>query len=227
MIQRKPRPYRDGSVIALHARVHGGAVVDGAPHRGRSHGERAAGGPATNGAAGGRRSGRGRAGDDEKRARQRSPRARTGKPGDFDCLSGEWKVRHRQLKNGDWDAFEGEGEATVIGLLGGVASVEELRIPAREVSGMGLRLLDLEQRLWADYWVNARSGALTPPPAWGRFVDGVGLWDSDDTDEADRPILVRGALDQITPTSCRWVQATSRDDGKTWQESWVMDWRRA
>lgn len=153
------------------------------------------------------------------------PPAATGKPGDFDFLSGEWKIRHRQMKNGAWDTFE--GEATVIGLLGGVASIEELRIPARKFSGMGLRLLDLERRLWADYWVNARSGALTPPPAWGSFVDGLGLWDSDDTDEADRPIIVRGAWDQITPTSCRWYQATSRDDGKTWQESWVMDWRRA
>lgn len=46
----------------------------------------------------------------------------------------------------------------------GIGSVEELRIPARNFSGMGLRLLDVERRLWADHWVNARSGVLTPPP---------------------------------------------------------------
>ncbi len=150
--------------------------------------------------------------------------AATGKPGDFDFLSGEWKIKHRQLKKDTWDHFE--GEATVHGILGGMASVEELRIPARGFSGMGLRLLDLERRLWADHWVNSKSGVLTPPPSWGSFVGGVGLWDSDDMD-GETPIIVRGAWDQITPTSCRWYQAVSRDNGKQWQESWVMHWTRA
>ena len=62
-------------------------------------------------------------------------RLRLGKPSDFDFLSGSWKIRNRQLKDGAWDEFE--GEATVHGLLAGVASVEELRIPARNFSGMG------------------------------------------------------------------------------------------
>jgi hypothetical protein len=153
-----------------------------------------------------------------------APPAATGKPGDFDFLSGEWKIKHRQSKGGVWDSFE--GEATVHGLLGGVASVEELRIPARGFSGMGLRLLDVERQLWADHWVNSKSGVLTPPPSWGSFEGGVGLWDSDDMD-GDQPIIVRGAWDQITPTSCRWYQATSRDNGRQWQESWVMHWSRA
>ena len=38
------------------------------------------------------------------------------------------------------------------GILGGTVSVEELRIPARQFSGMGLRLLDPVRRLWADHW---------------------------------------------------------------------------
>jgi hypothetical protein len=150
--------------------------------------------------------------------------APTGKPGDFDFLSGRWKIKNQRLKDGGWDRFD--GEATVYALLAGVASVEELRIPERNFSGMGLRLLDVEQKLWADHWVNSRSGVLTPPPAWGSFVDGVGLWDSDDT-ERDQPIIVRGAWDQITPSSCRWYQAVSRDGGKTWKENWVMHWTRA
>lgn len=79
------------------------------------------------------------------------------------------------------------------GLLGGIASVEDLRIPARGFSGLGLRLLDTERRLWADYGVNGKGGA----------------WD------------------QITPRSCRWVQAVSRDGGRQWQENWVMHWTRA
>jgi len=151
------------------------------------------------------------------------PPAPTGKPGDFEFLSGEWRIRNRQLKNGAWDEFD--GEATVHGLLAGVGSVEELRIPARNFSGMGLRLLDLERKLWADHWVNAKSGVLTPPPSWGSFVEGVGTWDADDEDGGVR-VIYRGVWDQITPSSCRWFQASSRDDGRSWQESWVMHWTR-
>ena len=39
--------------------------------------------------------------------------------------------------------------------------------------------------------------------------------------------MVRGLWDRITPTSCRWSQALSYDDGKTWQDTWRMDWTRA
>lgn len=149
--------------------------------------------------------------------------AATGKPGDFDFLSGNWKIKNRFLKGTTWETFD--GEATVYGILSGVASIEELRIPARNFFGMGLRLLDVERKLWADSFVNARSGVLAPSPAWGSFVNGVGTWDSDDTD-GDKPIIVRGVWDQITPKSCRWYQASSRDDGKSWAESWVMQWTR-
>lgn len=147
----------------------------------------------------------------------------TGKPGDFDFLSGSWTIAQRRLKDGAWDHFD--GEATVHGLLNGIASVEELRIPSRGFSGMGLRLLDSQRQLWADFWVNARSGVLEPPPAWGSFVDGVGHWDTVDGEGPDR-VIWRGTWDRITPASCRWTQATSRDGGCSWQEQWVMDWTR-
>lgn len=148
----------------------------------------------------------------------------TGRSGDFEFLTGTWKIRNRRLVAGAFDEFE--SEATVFSILGGLASVEELRIPARGFSGMGLRLLDVERRLWADFWVNSKSGILTTPPVWGSFVDGIGRWDQDD--EADgAPIIVRGVWDQITPTACRWYQAVSRDDGQSWAENWVMHWARS
>jgi hypothetical protein len=152
------------------------------------------------------------------------PPAATGVPGDFAFLGGRWKIKHQQMKSGAWDRFD--GEATVYDILGGIGSVEELRIPSRGFSGMGLRLLDVERRLWADYWVNARNGVLEPPPSWGSFVDGVGIWDSEDND-GGQAIIVRGTWDQIKPTSCRWTQAVSRDNGGQWQENWVMHWTRA
>lgn len=148
----------------------------------------------------------------------------TGAVGDFDFLSGHWKIQHRRLTNNQWDQFE--GEATVYGMLGGVASVEELRILSRGFSGMGLRLLDVERKLWADYWVNSKSGALGSAPTWGSFAHGIGTWDSHDVEDG-KPVVVRGVWDQITPDSCRWYQAVSRDDGKTWAENWIMHWHRA
>jgi hypothetical protein len=151
--------------------------------------------------------------------------APTGKPGDFDFLSGNWKIKNRQLKDKKWDQFD--SEATVVGMLAGIASVEELRIPSKKFSGMGLRLLDVEKKWWADYWISGKNGLLTPPPAWGSFVNGVGTWDSDEEDDNKKPIIVRGVWDKITSNSCRWYQASSSDNGKTWEENWIMEWARA
>lgn len=147
----------------------------------------------------------------------------TGKPGDFDFLSGNWTIRNKRLKDGKWDEFE--GESTVVGILGGIASVEELRIPSRKFSGMGLRILDVERKSWADYWCNGSNGVLTPA-TWGGFSGGAGIWDAQES-EGGKPVTVRGVWDQITPASCRWRQLASRDGGVTWEENWIMHWQRS
>ncbi len=152
--------------------------------------------------------------------------AMLGKPGDFDFLAGEWRIAHRRLtlqKDSVWDEFE--GEATCWTILGGVGSVEELRIPSRDFAGMGLRLLDVEKKVWSDFWVNARSGVLSTPGMTGEFRDGVGTFMAEDRD-GDQPIIARGVWDRIAPRSCRWYQSVSRDDGKTWEDNWFMDWTR-
>jgi hypothetical protein len=148
-----------------------------------------------------------------------------GKIGDFNFLAGEWRIKHRRLKTpgtNEWDVFE--GEATCWTVLAGVASIEELRIPARNFSGMGIRILDVEKHVWADFWVNSRSGVLTPPGLAGTFENGVGTFIADDMD-GDKPIKVRGVWDRIVMgKSHRWHQAVSHDGGKTWAENWSMDW---
>lgn len=166
-------------------------------------------------------------GSDPALGAAQGPPPATGKPGDFDFLAGEWKISHRRLKDaktGEWDRFE--GEATVHAALDGVASFEELRIPARKFSGTGIRLLDVKRGLWADYWVNGRDGVLSPPPMWGSFVNGVGLFIADEVADG-ATIRGLGVWDRITPTTCRWRQTATRDGGKTWEPSWFMDWTRA
>ena len=149
-----------------------------------------------------------------------------GKPGDFDFLNGNWKIWNRKLKAGEsrgWDEFP--GEATVWAILGGVCSIEELRIPARNFSGMGLRVLDVEKRVWSDYWMNAKAGVLGSAGVRGSFENGAGVFISDDTEDG-KPVLSRGLWDGISKTHCRWSQSVSRDGGKTWNELWLMQWTR-
>lgn len=144
--------------------------------------------------------------------------------GEFDFLSGEWKIAQRRLKApGDWDEFE--GEATCWSILGGVASVEELRIPARDFSGMGLRTLDAANGVWLDYWMNAKTGVPGSAGTPGRFVDGAGNFDAEDVEDG-QPVIYRGCWDQITASSCRWRQGVSRDGGQSWEWNWIMNWTR-
>ena len=149
-----------------------------------------------------------------------------GRPGDFDFLAGRWRVQHLRRASVDsaWDRFD--GEATCWTILGGSGSVEELRIPARGFSGMGLRLLDIQRSVWSDFWVNAKSGVLTTPGQEGSFEHGAGIFWSDD-EEDGRPVKYAGIWDRITPDSCRWRQVSSTDGGRTWTHHWLMDWRRA
>lgn len=156
------------------------------------------------------------------------PATRTpGKPGDFDFLTGRWKILNHKRRQGPqgsfWDVFA--GEATVHALLGGICSVEELRIPARNFSGMGLRLLDVNKAQWSDFWVNAASGALGAQGLPGSFEGGAGIF-QEASEEDGQPVLYRSVWDRITPTSCRWQQAASRDGGRTWVMDWSMDWTR-
>jgi hypothetical protein len=146
-----------------------------------------------------------------------------GRAGDFHFLTGEWRIHNRSIVNGAW--LEYPGEATVYEILGGIGSVEELRIPARNFSGMGLRMLAVEEKIWSDDWVNATSGVLTCPGQTGSFEGGAGIFSSSYEDNG-RALLSAGIWDQITPRSCRWRQAVTADGGKTWEHNWIMQWTR-
>lgn len=150
--------------------------------------------------------------------------APVGKAGDFDFLTGEWRIHNKFREGEKWIEFP--AEASVVSILGGIASIEELRIPARSFSGMGLRLLDVEKKIWSDHWVNAKSGVVTVPGQVGVFEGGVGTFLSEGEGEKGAE-LYRGVWDRITPNSCRWFQGASRDGGRTWDDSWFMDWTRA
>jgi hypothetical protein len=149
--------------------------------------------------------------------------------GDFDFLAGSWTIRNRRLRtrwlgSNDWEVFD--GDSTCWTVLGGRGSIEELRIPAGQPRGLGIRLLDMDKGLWSDHWVGSGQGVIVPSPMWGEFRNGVGTFIAIDDRDGDIPIHSRGVWDRITPTSCRWHQAFSRDGGATWEDNWFMDWTR-
>jgi hypothetical protein len=146
-----------------------------------------------------------------------------GKPGDFAFLDGRWRIRHLKRRATGWDRFD--GEARCWSILGGIGSVEELLIPARDFSGLGLRMLDVEKRQWSDHWVNAKSGVVGSPGQLGSFENGVGLFPST-YEENGKTMHSLGIWDLIAPGQCRWRQVWSADGGRTWQHDWVMHWRR-
>lgn len=157
-------------------------------------------------------------------ARAAQPEARG--PGDFAFLTGEWTIRNRrrtEAESGAWDTFD--GEATVVSAMGGMASIEDLRIPARGFFGMGVRVYHVHAGVWADHWVSGKNGVVNEPML-GKFEGGVGTFTAEETSDG-KSILARGVWDRVTPGSCRWHQATSTDGGATWDVSWEMDWTRA
>ena len=83
--------------------------------------------------------------------------------GDFDFLAGEWRIANRMLHQGAWIEFP--GEASVHRLLAGNASIEELRIPVRNFSGIGLRLYDAAAGVWNDHWINGAQRRVNAPSA--------------------------------------------------------------
>jgi hypothetical protein len=152
----------------------------------------------------------------------------TGRPGDFDFFTGSWDGRNRRLteplSGGDqWDEFASTTECWP--LFGGAANLDELRAPERGFSGISLRLLDPQTRLWSIYWASSRNGLLALPPVTGGFEHGVGLFYDAETYH-DRPILVRYTWSDITPDSARWAQAFSPDDGATWETNWTTEFTR-
>lgn len=111
-----------------------------------------------------------------------------------------------------------KGKANCGAILNGTANIEELRIPARDFNGMGLRILNKEKQVWSDFWMNAKTGRLLTPGVEGSFHQGRGEFI-----ETNQDTMVRGVWDNITTSTCSWQQASSADGGETWQTNWVMD----
>jgi hypothetical protein len=133
------------------------------------------------------------------------------------------RLRKRGVGSTDWEEFE--GTAVNRSLLGRLANIEEHAIAGEDFGGIALRIYNPPSGLWSIYWVNRRDGVLGPPVV-GRFSGDVGLFEGADED-AGRAVDVRFTWHRIDPTSARWSQFFSYDDGSQWEMNWIMDFSRA
>jgi hypothetical protein len=147
---------------------------------------------------------------------------------DFDFFIGSWNVVNHRLMtlfagSDAWQTFP--GTTTCEPIFNGGGNTEEIVFPTLGTRGFTLRLFDIERAEWSIYWANSRTGVLYPP-VMGTFTDGRGDFYGDDTHDG-KPIRAHFIWSDITPTSARWEQRFSADDGKTWEPNWVMEFTRA
>jgi hypothetical protein len=148
----------------------------------------------------------------------------------FDFLLGDWRVHHRYLRvKGDQKEWvDMDGTCNNRALMQGSANLEEhvFHTTAGITRAIALRSYDSKSAEWSIWWLDGRdpSGDMGPP-VQGRFANGVGTF-LGETTFADKPVRVRLSWSHITPTSARWEQAYSSDEGRTWETNWVMEFRR-
>jgi hypothetical protein len=150
---------------------------------------------------------------------------------DWTFLYGTWRVHHRRLvarlADGDeWQEFEGTSELRP--LMDGAGNVDDnvLELPGGTYRAVSLRSLDPATGLWSIWWLDGRNPGVIDVPVVGRFEDGVGRFEADDTFEG-RPIRVRFLWTRTDTDSPRWEQAFSEDGGQSWETNWEMDFTRA
>ena len=146
---------------------------------------------------------------------------------DFDFLHGSWHIEHRYLKERltgceEWETFETGMRCWPI--LGGAGNMDEGEFPSRGYYGSTIRLYDPAADAWSLYWLTSRSSTIEPPVT-GRFTGGIGDFLGPDFHDGV-PVTCRFRWTLLSPDSCRWEQALSADDGKTWETNWYMELTR-
>jgi hypothetical protein len=147
---------------------------------------------------------------------------------DFDFLAGGWDSRQRRLArvlagSDEWYEFDATLDCQV--LLDGNGVFDVLRAPQRDLEGLTLRLYSPEERVWRIWWASAASGGQLDVPVVGRFENGVGVFQCDDTWEGT-PIRVRYRWSAVYTPHPRWEQAFSTDGGSTWEVNWEATFTR-
>jgi hypothetical protein len=146
----------------------------------------------------------------------------TSSQNDFDFLEGKWKVHNRMLNaKNEWIEFEAELHMHKV--LTGLGNVENYysTFNAKPFEGMAVRLFNPQTRLWSVYWMDNNFVTMDASPVTGSFENKVGkLYASSDVD--GKKIISLYQWDATDPLHPKWSQASSLDNGKTWDWNWHM-----
>jgi hypothetical protein len=142
---------------------------------------------------------------------------------DFDFHIGNWHTHVSRLQRpltGSTTWVEYDGTTVVSKVWNGRANLVELEVDgsAGHLELLSLRLYNPEARQWSLNVASSRGGELGVP-AIGEFKNGRGEFFDRETFEG-RTILVRFTVYDIEAKSCKFEQAFSADDGKTWEVNW-------
>lgn len=154
----------------------------------------------------------------------------TSSKNDFDFFIGKWKLHNKILKkkadNGiEWSEFESTQEMhTVLMGIGNVDNFIAVR-DGKPFEGMTVRLFNPQTRLWSIYWADSNYGVLYMPPVIGSFENHVGHFFSKDVYDG-KSLFTVYRWDARDPDKPVWSQATSVDNGKTWEWNWFMYMQR-
>jgi len=143
---------------------------------------------------------------------------------DFDFEIGKWhthlwRLEHPLSHSNSW--VEYWGTTTVSKVWNGRANLVELAVngSAGHIEALSLRLYNPQSHQWSLNFAS-RAGGIMNPPTVGAFKDDRGEFYDREAFNG-RAILVRFVISDIQPDSCRFEQAFSEDDGKTWEVNWI------
>ena len=143
---------------------------------------------------------------------------------DFDFEFGSWTTELSRLVSpltGSTEWVEYRGTSVVRPIWDGAANLVELDVSGAtgRIQALSLRLYDPAERQWSIHSASIRGGGISPAGI-GQFKDGRAEFLSEESFDG-RPILVRFVISEITPTSCRFEQSFSADQGASSETNWI------
>lgn len=136
----------------------------------------------------------------------------------LDFWIGTWRARWK-----DAEGREQEGTNRIEATLDGCVIVEHFDgRPGTPLRGTSVSTYDRTAGRWKQTWVDNTGGYLDF--AGGREGDRMIL--SRSTVRDGKPVQSRMVFEDITPTAFTWLWQSSRDDGRTWQTNWRIEYTR-
>ncbi len=144
---------------------------------------------------------------------------------DFDFFEGKWKLRNKKLKSRlenctEWIEFDSTQE--MYRILNGIGNIDNFlaTFDGQPFEGMTMRLFNPQTKLWSIYWADSNVGKLDPPVV-GSFENSIGHFFTKDLFKG-KPILVVFRWDARDKNKPVWSQASSGDNGESWEWNWYM-----